>query len=292
MALIALLLGMPSNVDAQDVVNINGFASSMEMQVDNASQSLSSTRNDAPQVKEHNVLALICMYKYFYYRGVSCVSYLAGTPLYYKTGNSRSIIKINGYKKVSKFGETTKGDLAWTRECSYENGRLKNIRYSDEDWRKNITAGDVDIYEYDDAGRIVRVTRYNSNGDYKAKVEFRAYSKSFDFYNVNNRDAYKKNEFEIKDDGYYFNTDEYSMNLGSFDRSYGYPTYRFKHIVNMQSGYVERIFYWRYEELTMKGRLAGKKYDWHYSDSDRLRFDPECCFFLDNDYIVEYEEVL
>lgn len=276
MALIAMLMGTPFNAGAQTIIPKSRF----------------SARNVPPQVKEHNVLALICMYKY--YRGVS---YLAGTPLYYETGNSRSIIKINGYKKVSKFGETTKGDLAWTRECSYENGRLKNIRYSDKYWEKNITAGDVDIYEYDDAGRIVRVTRYNSNGDYKAKVEFRAYSKSFYFYNnsnVNYRDDYKKNEFEIKDDGYYFNTDKNwsNMNLGSLDWSYGTSTYRYKHIVNMQSGYVERIFYWRYEELTMKGRLAGKKYDWHYSNSETFRFDPECCFFPDNDYIVEYEEVL
>lgn len=258
MALIAMLMGTPFNAGAQTIIPKSRF----------------SARNVPPQVKEHNVLALFCLMKYG-----GKVSYPYGTPLYYQTGNSRGIIKTNGYKMVSKFGETTKGDLAWTRECSYENGRLKNIRYSD---------GDVDIYEYDNDGRIVRVTRYNSNGDCKYKVEFSAYSRRFCYSGTD----FNRMEFEIKDDGYYFNTDEYHMNLGSFDRSYGTSTYRFKHIVNMQSGYVERIFYWRYEELTMKGRLAGKKYDWHYSDSDRLRFDPECCFFPGDKYIVEYEEVL
>lgn len=272
-AIFALLWGMPLYADAQTIIPKSRF----------------SARNVAPQVKEHNVLALFCLMKYG-----GKVSYPYGTPLYYQTGNSRGIIKTNGYKMVSKFGETTKGDLAWTRECSYENGRLKNIRYSDKDWEKNITAGDVDIYEYDDAGRIVRVTRYNSNGDYKAKVEFSAYSKSFYFYNVNNRDDYEKNEFEIKDDGYYLNTDRdwSSKSRDGFNWSFGNPTCRYKHTVNMQSGYVERENYWRYKDLTIKGRLAGKKYNWHYYGRERFRFDPECCFFPDNDYIVEYEEVL
>lgn len=263
MALIALLWGMPSNVDAQAIIPKSRF----------------SARNVAPQVREHNVLALFCMMEYyesvssFYGRSWS-LEYPTGTPLYFLTNNSRSIIKINGYKKVSKFGETTKGDLAWTRECSYENGQLKNIRYSN---------GDVDIYEYDVLGRIVRVTLYDSEGDYHLKKEFSAYGNIF--YNGSMK-------FEIKDDGYYLSGGRHGNCDRGCNYSYGDATYRYKHTVNMQAGYVERVSYWRYKELTMKGRLAGKKYDWHYSNSETFRFDPECCFFPNNDYIVEYEEVL
>lgn len=275
MALIALLWGMPSNVDAQ-VVNINGFASSMEMQVDNASQSLSSSTQTDQKVDEYNLLAL-------YFVNRSDIN-AKGIPLYYKTGKQHNIINVIAYEPVSKFGETVKGDTAWVVECSYENGRLKNVKYRN---------GNVDIYRYDAVGRLVSVTKYKSDGSHKEHMSFHMGYHSFSYCYSSKESDGEWIFMEKKDDGYYRFVDDYYYGCGT-DRDYGSMVSRMIYKVNPQSGLVSCDYYWRYEDLTVRGRLAGKKYNWHYcgENSDRTKFDMNGLFLPDKSYIIEYEQVL
>lgn len=281
-ALSALLLGMPLNADVQS----KHSKSRTDNSIDHALQNTSSSTQTDQKVDEYNLLAL-----YFVnYHKPSRYSYRApdinakGIPLYYKTGKQHNIINVIAYKPVLKFGETVKGDTAWVVECSYENGRLKNVKYRN---------GNVDIYRYDAVGRLVSVTKYESDGSHKEHISFRMGYDSFSYcYSFKESDG-EWIIMEKKDDGYYRFVDDYYYGCGT-DRDYGSMVSREIYKVNPQSGLVSCDYYWRYKDLTVKGRLAGKKYNWHYcgKNSDRTKFDMNGLFLPDKSYIIEYEQVL